>query len=299
MVNNQMPLTEENSVGKFILAGEHFVVYDKKAIAFPLKSKKFNLKIFESDKYNFKINGKDLSNEFSLVAAKAYNLCGLENNIGSKLSFIGSTSIPLGGGLGSSASICVNIIKSLYKYKTQHISNEEIAIKANELEKFFHGNPSGLDVSVISKETPIIFQKNSKASDLKINKSLSFVLIDTKKRSKTIDMVNVARQYIKENPSILSDYDQIFNLYTAAFKEEKYEDIPSLIKENNKLLNKIGVSSKESEFIRDELKNKFGIDSKITGAGGGGMMLGLIEDLSEKNINSLKNTFDDFFITKI
>ena len=67
-------------------------------------------------------------------------------------------------------------------------------------------------------------------------------------------------------------------------------DIGHLITENHNLLNKLpGVSNYHTDRIV-EICNGYGVPSKITGAGGGGVVIGLVRDAV--NVDGLKRTLE-------
>ncbi|KAJ3260124.1 hypothetical protein HK103_001200 [Boothiomyces macroporosus] len=122
--------------------------------------------------------------------------------------------IPVGAGLGSSASFCVCIAASLL------ILKEDISLEFNELdlkkindlafegERVLHGSPSGVDNTLATYGGAKIYQKNQPLEDLKGFKELDILLTDTKVEKNTKRQVEMFGQRKK----------QVFNLNSSSLK---------------------------------------------------------------------------------
>ena len=113
----------------------------------------------------------------------------------------GESTLPLGAGLGSSAALAVGLLKGVTKLKGISLTTNELSQKANRLEKIFHGSPSGLDVAVVAHDSPIVFEKSGETTTLKKleykKSSFNFVLIDSKSRASTKEMIAIASKYFQ------------------------------------------------------------------------------------------------------
>ena len=103
-------------------------------------------------------------------------------------------------------------------------------------------------------------------------------------------------------------YDPIFkqaeNLAVAGRKAlENYDlkKVGELMNENHRILQEIGVSSKELDLLVDLARKQGAFGAKLTGGGGGGCMVALTpgKDLQGKVASAFKTAGFEFLSTKI
>lgn len=75
-----------------------------------------------------------------------------------------------------------------------------------------------------------------------------------------------------------------------ALQEENYKEIGKLMNENHKLLQQIGVSSRELDFLVSIAREQGALGAKLTGGGLGGNMIALTpgKDLQENVANAIE-----------
>jgi len=151
---------KESACGKIILFGEHSVVYGQPAIAIPISGLRIYAEIAEGDGkiYNPAV-GEVLGlsqREEPLVKAAwlAMDRSGKET-VDFDIRISGN--IPPSSGLGSGAAVCVAIMRAVGKWFGRKFTPEELAEMSYETERIFHGNPSGIDNTVVSYEKPVYF----------------------------------------------------------------------------------------------------------------------------------------------
>src|SRR5699024_135333 len=76
------------------------------------------------------------------------------------------SSIPPGKGLGSSASVAIALVKSIFSYAGRAYSDTELLDLANIAETYNHGSPSGIDTLTITSGSPVWFEKEHSSSYL-------------------------------------------------------------------------------------------------------------------------------------
>ena len=262
--------------GKFILGGEHSVVVKGRALGFPVKS--LHLKVRESQDFDgLKINGErhPLSEfrkilELRKIIGATPNLRGIE---------IEST-IPIGGGLGSSAALCT----ALARIHMPHSSPEDLARTALQGERIFHGKPSGVDPFTIALEQPIVYRaSDQKWRPLNVekfhNSDLCFVLKDTGLRHRTAEVIQAVSTVRTETPLIWEDLidtlAQNAELMVKAFEESPARDLGRLMNDSHFRLLQLGVSCEPMDLMIDDMRARGALGAKLTGAGRGGFVLGL------------------------
>lgn len=249
------------------------------------------------------------------------SLCN--NSVESGVTFTVRSTLPIGAGLGSSASISV-CLASGFAYIGGHIKeaslekSSKIVKDSDECkfidawsymgEKCIHGNPSGIDNAVATHGGAVMFQRmtNSMPSvrtSMRNLPSINLLLTNTKTPRRTADLVsNVARivnDFPKTTGCILESLEAIareaYNLMVRPFLDpESKQRLMELIRINHGLLVSLGVSHPNLERIKlycDE--HKIG-ETKLTGAGGGGCAITLLhDDYDTEAYEKLLKKFDD------
>ena len=315
-----------NAGGKAILIGEHSVVYGYKAIAMALPDVRLQMTLHspeQSDDINSwnhawktivkgKIFEPDNHIKSLLVKAleKALTLCQIPENIHQfkPQKILVESAIPLGGGMGGSAAMSTCFLKiaaqiALQKNKIeQELSVEQQIQYANEIDCLFHfGKASGLDVTTVASDGMIEFTKGCKHKYIKNGKEFWLVLIDSQERGETALMVKGVADRLESKPfETKKSLEKLGELAEKSVFEITSGNIVALAQNLNFAqiyLQQLGVSTPKIEQIILKLKNAGALAAKLTGAGGGGLVLGLFE----KNPNQLYTHFDkeSLFITRV
>ncbi|KAF9923727.1 hypothetical protein FBU30_006208 [Linnemannia zychae] len=206
------------------------------------------------------------------------------------------SNLPVGAGLGSSASYSVCVATALLKLNGYLESITGLDVEAQrdlinqwafQAEKVIHGNPSGIDNTVSTLGGAVMFKKGEKIEPLPGFQSLRFLLTNTRvPRETQVQVANVRKLHEKfptvVNP-MLDAIHEISNSCKDLFSQKDLDRahllsrFGELIDVNHGLLAALGVSHSSLEKVR-EISSKLGLKSKLTGAGGGGCALTLIRD---------------------
>ncbi len=193
-----------SSYAKWILTGEHSVIYGGKAIVFPLKRFYNNLCFSSASKLYVKdtnfINARNqiiklinIASDYTNISLKEligeYNIC---------------STIPMQVGLGSSAALCANIVKlcQFFGYTGDIISLGRV------LENEFHKNSSGLDVSVSILGKPLIFENNNVNQIIDIPHTPYFTLTYSGKSSSTSHCVEIVQNLFVTNKKLALELEK-------------------------------------------------------------------------------------------
>ncbi len=319
------------SPGKAILFGEHFVVYGYSSIIFAIDkkfritmnfknsdknthdNKKNKIKIFSNLGFSAEIVDSKIkmSNNLSLYfnIVKTLNIIIeylLNNNsndirsgnIGGDLTIFINSEIPIGGGLGSSSAFCVSLIGAFYSSLNKKIDKKFICEKSIELERIINQTTSGADCSICTFGGIGVYNKLSGFKKLEHNiHDLPFLIIDTGISHDTFEMVNQVKK-IKEKDTeqfnyLCKEYERIFNFSLTSLKNKNLESLGILMNENHSLLKNLSLSN----FIVDKIvkicKSGGTFGTKITGSGGGGCILSLIDKNEQSLVNRLLKKLDE------
>ncbi|KAI0346577.1 cystathionine beta-lyase [Trametopsis cervina] len=242
-------------------------------------------------------------------------------------SFTARSTLPVGAGLGSSAafSACIATAILLQYSRIQapqppapsrpptdtdpghlHISHagrraitqslaEEINNWAYVSEQVLHGNPSGVDNSIVvfggalSYTKPGFGRFGKKVGMDKVSgfKSLKFLLTDSKIGRNTKQLVAKVAQKKMEDPDAVNEmFTAIQSISDEArralddpemSREELLNALSAYITENHTYLVRLGVSHETLEDIRAKCAS-YRLSTKLTGAGGGGCAVTLVPD---------------------
>ena len=302
--------------GKIILFGEHSVVYGQPAIvtAINLRTKctvteslQNELQLSISSKYSLITPSTGLKREYTMNKEQSAFIAqdsNYEQQVNPAFYFITEkvlslsssqkcphihidSEIPPGIGLGSSAASAVASLASLSTFMGLKLSMEELNELAFEAEKIIHGRPSGVD-NTISTYGGIHFYKEKKFSQLNIPKISSYVVIVNSgiPRSTKTYVEKVAKSMeedTKKYQSILEEIGNVTTIAKASLMEGNIQKLGNLMTQNHLLLEKLGVSHPILTNLSNSLIQLGSLGSKLTGAGGGGCVIGLFDDYQKAN----------------
>lgn len=233
------------------------------------------------------------------------------------------STIPIGAGLGSSASICVCLAAALLlqirtlsgPHPDQPADESRLQIErinrwAFVGEMCIHGNPSGVDNTVATQGKAVVFQRTDYTKPPRVKPLWNFpelplLLVDTRQPKSTAAEVAKVATLKKAQPeiteSILNAIDKV-SMGAAELiaqddfdssKVESLEELGKLMTINHGLLNALGVSHPRLERIRELVDHENMGWTKLTGAGGGGCAITLLRPgESEERKRKLEKSLD-------
>ena len=285
--------------GKIILSGEHGVVYGKPALAVAIK-KRLTCSIAGAAKSpQSKSAVHVISKVREWLEKKGINLQKNDPHLLIK------SNIPSGRGMGSSAAYSVAGAAAVYEYFTGQIPEKNTVNDiAYQIEKKFHTNPSGVDVSascqggLIYYRKEFEFLKTISALNIKIPKTIEerLFLIDTGKPAEsTAVMVSQVGKQFNKNPTamraLFENMERVTKRMVVALVKEDFSLFAECISENQRILESIGVVSASTMRFLSTL-DKYGA-AKITGAGGstkGSGFAMILSSITERS-DSIPNAF--------
>lgn len=303
-----------SSPSKIIFFGEHAVVYGYPAIVSAISKrsyceisqrtdKQFKIKLidFKSSRnynlnnlnLNFEENDKRFAPFYSIIKDlhKEYNF-----KVGINIKIY--SDIPVGAGLGSSASINVSLTNALNHFFGLNLSKKQVSEKALIGERVIHGNPSGIDNTIASFGGILWYQKGE-FEPFEIKEHLSLIVSNTKIHRNTSELIkNVRTLYEKQENKVTEMFESIKEIVSKAktyFQNNNLPELGNLMSQNQKLLEKIGVSNSEIENLINIANKNGAYGSKLTGAGGGGCIISLTDQNNEqKLLKALRKKSDSF-----
>ncbi len=298
-------LSTASAPGKAILLGEHAVVYGKPAIAIPVSRLRVEVTV---ETYNAPTGDiwidspvirlykcvKDLpyENPLRMAVDLTLNACGHPSIPGIMIRI--NSALPIGGGMGSGAAVSCALVRALSNFACPNtLSLETTNDIVYEVEKIHHGNPSGVDNTVITYEKPILFRRGEPLESITVKQPIHLVLADTGIISATSSMVaGVRKRYDRDTTGYSKIFTTIEDLVTRSKKALEDGNIASLaesMNENHLLLQQIEVSSFALDRLVKTAFNAGALAAKLIGAGGGGNMIALCTPETEKTVSQALN----------
>jgi mevalonate kinase len=280
--NKKTAVREAHS--KLILVGEHAVVYGKPAIAmpFPLKVRAeieeiIGPVILESNIYS------------GIIDSSPIKLKGLTECIKRTLNYLNKpcsglrvkidSTIPLGRGLGSSAASAAAIVRSIFSFYGEELTEEKLFTFVEIAETYAHGKASGIDMAAVSSSGPIWFQRGERVSPLSYGRPFYMIVADTGRIGDTRTAVeNVRNRYILNPIKVQKSLDEIEKIVKEARNALISGDIKllgNLLNRNQEELVSLGVSDDGLEELNQKARQAGALGAKLTGGGMGGCILAI------------------------
>ena len=303
--------------GKLILSGEHAVVYGKPALAMAIDRYAQSIITPESsDLVSFNLVDLHQSNSFTLRALgelknrvlKNYHmflsgelgirevlhkpielfefafitiLDGLHLKLTGGLNIQTQSNIPIGCGMGSSAATVLSSLRAVGHYFRVDFRPDWYMKYSLEAEKLQHGHPSGVD-SYISLHGGCALFRDGEAKSVPLPRAQIYLVNTGTPETTTGECVVAVRNEFR-NDTIWNDFEAVTLSLEQALRTNDMIDVQRAVRENHRLLTRIGVVPARVQSFISEVESLGGA-GKICGAGSvagdqGGMVLVFAEEL--------------------
>jgi mevalonate kinase len=279
-----------HAAAKIILFGEHAVVYGYPALAVPFGSLSATVTATPQPiETGLIIQSPALGQEYRLqkgvetfggaltYAAQLY-LTRINLDPPDVLLTIDSD-IPLGGGFGSGAAVTAALIRELSVYCEHPLTDPELNDLVYEVEKIYHGTPSGIDNTTIVYNRPVYFIRGNPPQPFVMGKPLTLVIADTGVNAPTKESVGDVRRLRDEHPiavtPMLDRIGRIVETAREALENGDHSNLGALMLENHGILRQLTVSSPLLDQLVVAALNAGAFGAKLSGGGRGGNLIAL------------------------
>jgi len=296
-----------SACGKVILLGEHAVVYGRPALALPIPLAVEAVAMKGGDGINLVIPRWGL--EQKVRASNAQGLSGILYQVLEQLELANESMtieviphVPRAMGLGGSSALAVAIIRALDHSFALKLGNARINELAYECEKAAHGTPSGIDNTIATYGTPLIYRRagvdssdpmsSARFEELKLSEPVPLVIGITGRESLTANTVARVRKAWETHQA---RYDGIFDQIAAltqagvdALRDAHFRELGELMNLCQGYLNALQLSTPELEELVHIARANGALGAKLTGGGGGGSMIALCPDAQDQVANAME-----------
>jgi mevalonate kinase len=260
--------------GKLILSGEHAVVYGHRALAAAVSlGTTVTLHSQAGPTVIRKANFQDERLLPALLTVLPADGIGVEIE----------SSLPIGCGMGSSAALAVATVRAYAKRMGTEADFSRCYEEAFRMERLFHGTPSGIDHSISALGGLVAYRRQADGPQIEkitLLRPLYLVVVDSGRPTQsTAELVAGVRQ--RAPTRTLEAIGALTERVIAAMQQN--EEVGSLLNENHRLLQELGVSTPELDRVVQQLREAGALGAKLAGAGGGGVAFGLLPDLAAQN----------------
>jgi len=185
------------------------------------------------------------------------------------------------------------------------MTDKEINSFAYEIEKLYHGTPSGIDNTVITYARPVYFITGEPIATFKVGTPFTIVIGDTGIPAPTKESVGDVRKLWGINQthceSIFDGIGQIVLMARRAIESGSLDMLGELMDQNHAFLQELTVSSPELDKLVDAARKAGALGAKMSGGGRGGNMIALVTpDLAETVTRSMQEAgARNVIITKV
>lgn len=284
-------MTTQSAPGKVILFGEHAVVYGRPAIAIPIPQVQASASIEDAPPGSgCSIHAPDVGRSFRLAEASAED--PLAAIVHETLTYLGvsepdvtitiRSTIPMASGMGSGAAVSTAIARALIVHLGRTPDPDVISALVFEVERIYHGTPSGIDNTVIARGKPVFFVKDRLVESFGIKTPLHLLIADTGIPSSTKTVVGQVREGWEARrdyyDSLFRQVGQITVMARGAIVAGELHALGALMDGNHWLLEQMGVSIPEIEQIVQAARQAGALGAKLSGAGRGGNVITLVQE---------------------
>ncbi len=283
-------MTTSSAPGKIILFGEHAVVYGRPALAVPVTQVHVTATVSENSRGGIMIEAPNVNLSSDLASLPAdHPLAAVVNSVFKTLDiskppactvYLQST-IPVASGLGSGAAVSVAIIRALSEYLGKPLPDETVNSLAFEIEKIYHGTPSGIDNTVVTYSKPVYFIQKKPIKTFHVGAPFSIMIGGTGISAPTRESVVMVRKlWQADKPrweKVFTRVGEIVWNARQAIERGDILELGRLMDANHSLLQEMTVSCNELDDLVEAARKSGALGAKLSGGGRGGNMIALVD----------------------
>lgn len=283
--------------GKVILLGEHVVVHGEPALVAAIdRGVRLTVEPVAPGA------PQEVDDGLARALALATRLVGLE---GASFTATVDGDLPIAMGLGSSAALAVALVRALAASAGRELPAETVARHAHEIERLFHGTPSGVDSTAATHGGVLWFEAGPPPRHARVALAAPVPLVVLLARTPhtTARTVGGLRERAAASPEAYTPLFRTVGALVGAAREAlergELRRLGGLMTMNHGLLRALGVSTEELDGIVEAAFDAGALGAKLTGAGGGGAVIALPDGDPERLLAALRGRGIDGFVVRL
>jgi mevalonate kinase len=262
--------------GKVILLGEHAVVYGEPALAAALdRGCRVHIEAHPEGPF-LMLAGKRFAVGDDNPVAHAFRITLEVTELAdARVAVHADFDLPIGAGLGSSAAFAVALVRALYAHGKRTLTDPALDAAAHEVERLFHGTPSGLDAYLARTGELGLFVRGEGLTPVVGPPFKLVIAASGVKRSTEKQVSRVADRHARVGACahVMKAIGEIARQGARAVEMGDLHALGELMDMNQSLLAALGVSHPALESLIAYAKAEGALGAKLTGAGGGGCVV--------------------------
>jgi mevalonate kinase len=260
--------------GKVILLGEHVVVHGEPALVAGLDR---GVRVTVQPAAGPEVP-KAANEGLERAVARACELLGFERG---SFAIDVAGDLPIAMGLGSSAALAVALVRALAASGGEELADAAVARHAHEIERLFHGTPSGVDGTAATYGGVLWFEAGppSRHERVALARPLVLLVLLSRTPHSTARTVGGLRERAAAAPEVFAPVfaaiGALVRSARGALERGEAKLLGDLMTMNHGLLRALGVSTAELDALVDAALACGALGAKLTGAGGGGAVIAL------------------------
>jgi mevalonate kinase len=188
--------------------------------------------------------------------------------------------------------MAIAVGRALLQFYNKSVPDSALFDAAMASERIFHGNPSGLDHMAAMRGGVFRFLRGQPphVEPMTLAKPIQLVIAQVERGGDTGQLVGGVAQRRLRHPAtfdhLLASFRSIVDEATTALTNGRLSDIGELMNINHGLLVGIGVSTVTLDVATHAARSAGALGAKLTGAGGGGCMIALVDDSTRFAVES-------------
>jgi mevalonate kinase len=293
-----------SAFGKVILLGEHAVVHGHPALAAAI-DRRVSLRCEEraAGPISLEVPAWRVSVQVGDDNLLAEALAELARRAGAahlSLALRADAELPPAAGLGSSAALMVALARALAGAAGRRPADHEVEEMAGAGERFFHANPSGIDVALAAHGGAALFRRGRGLEPVAVAPVRLAVGLSGEPR-RTADMVNRVAAALEREPAAtgagLAELGRAAEEAAAAWRAGRMAEVGALMGRAHEILAGIGLSTPALDEMVAAAARAGAAGAKLTGAGGGGAVIALAPGREADVVAAWRALGRDAFIT--
>lgn len=276
--------------GKCILVGEHHVLDGATALALGLPAfhTDVTLTLLPATTLSAQLDPTaelpdDVRRDAEKMLEKALEQCGVVGQVTAQV----RSTVPIRRGLGSSAALSVAYLRAAEALAgTTKASDSALVQRARQVEGVVHGTSSGLDPAAASGSGAVRFAKGEVLGRVAVSAALApaqWLLVDLGHSLPTRDAVALAwaareRLPAAQRTALRDRISQATEDAAVALASGDLQQLATALAAAGDTMPALGVVDGEMSALLDCMRKAGALAAKQTGAGLGGMLLGLAAD---------------------